>query len=694
MVLSASRWRTGVLLAAMALLLPFGIGCHKKSDPPPAQSEDTIVLSGNVKFQRPPLLVDAGGVPLGLDGDSSHFTMDNARGVTVRIYQGADEKDLAGNVQRVWSSKGSTSTDADGYYSYYLTKNLPTIVEIYSDYTYRNSDGSEAGAYVHLFAEDMNSTIPEPSRRYYVMRKGLDGNAVDMQASAMPISATADVKVDFNVKLDDPWMLSPKRDSWTPANFVENTTNRYPGIVREGVAGGPVGTGSRVLAIIDSLYAFSAVYGNPTPGAYMDLHYLRGVSDPLGSYTDYDVSTYNKRRPQAYSADKEGYFYFSTVRGGPDVDDAFNQGVLYTLFGRNSLSSYSVEVPMPLATPGTALYLQDRQDLRPDLAVAMGLPEGMAAALVKSPYLPETTGIPGGGLSSKNPYRDVRDITGLKRDPFSAPNLGALSWEVILKSNSLASPGTPTDWAKITPAASARFFSPTFVTSTSSYTSTAIINDVVSAFSQLGRLQESVSSTETVDLKTIFTDSVLTDLAKPFNVPWPRPNSSTAPDSPYITFYPFWGKDPNTQSVPLPSVSLSMNYAKKSPLGVYSNYSFGIDDPLHPTVAKGEAYTALMYVSKDVTYNLTLSTSPAIPPGATVRVMFGKPTTTGSVSFGSTQYHDFGPGLDPIWKVTPTDSVTGANVTAVYVPIRIHLLSPGTLQPSDISVRLNMIPAN
>lgn len=688
MVFPAFRWRTSALLGALALLLPLALGCHKGSSGS-STSADTVTISGYVKFQRPPLLTDSNGIPTGLDGNASNFTMELARGVRVRIYQESEEKDLAGNVQHVWAWMGNTVTDANGYYSFSALKDVPTIVELVSHNTYYDSNGSPA-ALTSIFAEDMNSSIPEPNRRYYSLRKALDGNGADFQAATLPPNATADTTVNFNVNLNDAWVLSPARDSWTPADFVENATTRYPGIVKETDG---AGTGSRVLAVADALYEFEAVYGNPTPAIYMDLHYLRGTSDPLGTYTDYDLTTYNVRRPQAYSSANERYTYFATVRGGPGVDDAFNKGVLFTMFGRNNLSIYSVEIPMPLALPGSASYLQDRQDLRPDLAVAMGFPEAMAAGLVKSPYLAETTGVPGGGMNPVQAYRDVRNISGLKRDPFSAPSLGALGWEVILKANSISVPSGPTDWANIKPLAAARFFAPVFPAGTNSNTNSTVVTDLISVFSQLTRLQESMVSTEPVDLKTIFTDSVITILTKPFNIPWPRPTVVTAPGSPYVTFYPFWGKDPDSRSHSLPNVTLSMAYARKCPYDSFGNYSFGVDDPLTPTKAKGEAYTAMMYISKDALYDISLVTSPAIPAGAKIRVMFGKASTSGTVSFGSSQYHDFGAG-DSIWKVAPTDATTGASVTAVYVPIRIKLLSPDTLQPADIDVKLNMIPAN
>ena len=311
----------------------------------------------------------------------------------------------------------------------------------------------------------------------------------------------------------------------------------------------------------------------------------------------------------------------------------------------------------------------------------------MATALLKSPYLADTTGQPGGGLNPLKGYRDIRDLTGVKKDAFSAPALSRLTWDILLKASSVAAPGTPTEWATMDPAAAARFF-----TFSSTYDSSGFIVDISNIYHQLARLQETYVSGEIIDLAKIFTDSELTSLLTPYNIPWPRPTASTAPNSPYITFMPFWEMDPNSLIKPLPTLTLSMAFAHQNSLGQYPNVSWGVEDPMHPGSPRGEVFTGMFNLSKDTVYDLSLNTSPAIPASATVEVSLGAPNITGAPSFSSGTTYAFG-ASSPTQHYRITLGMSAiAPTNRAYYPIMVRLISPTVLQPSDLTVTVNLVP--
>jgi len=691
MVFPRSLWHTGAIAGLMALL-SLGVACNKGSDDAPATTK-TVTVSGTLKYTRIPLVSDATtGIPTGLESNSTLFTSKAARGVTMRVYQYIESENYSGETYSAWVGQGQTVTDSEGKYSFKLAAGYKTFVEVTSQGIYYSSDGARDGQ-LKIFAEPGGIDDPtlEPNRLMYVLRKGPDGSS---QTDPMVLPGAlleADKTIDFTVGLSDPWWLSPVKEIWTEQLLQQNSDR----IHKEGADYAPnptnPGTGSRVLAILDSTYSFAKLYGNPSPSGFaLDLNYFYDcrVGQHQTTSLDYDLATYPSRRPQAY--DGSAYHYFGTIQGGNQNDDAFDEAVLFPILGRNNLLFDGGISLMPTAAhlPGDADYLKDLQDLRPDLAMVEGLAPAMAAALLKSPYLADTTGQPGGGLNPIYPYRDIRNLTGIKKDAFSAPSLSALAWEIILKSNALTSSSPVTDWTKIDEWATARLF---FITSAYSATSGRIDN-IPSIYHQVSRLQEDMVSGETVDLQDIFTDEALTSLLAPFNIPWPKPTSYTAPNSPYLSFMPFWQTDPDSLIKPLPTLTLSMAYARPDRDGKYPGVSWGMDDPMHPTLVKGEVFTGIFNLTQDTAYDLSLNTSPAIPASATIQVSLGIANTTGAPSFFSGNTYSFG-ASSPAQHYRINLGMAGIGVNnRGYFPILVRLVSPDVLQPSDIAVTVNLVP--
>lgn len=710
------RWRTGVLAVAMAVLAPLVVGCHKSSK----ESTTTVThtLSGKVTYSKPALLtVATTGIPTGLSADLT--TALPVRGVMVRAFYKQEETALDGTVYATWVSTLKdrqgythdlvTHTDADGAYSF---SDIPDGVELFVEVVSesRTFDSSEQlTGTVKILAEPdgVASQTPEPNRLLYAMRKGVDGSA-PVGNKTPGVSMNADSTVDFDIGLNDAWWLTPSLSRWTQDSLND------PRIVQEST----LPTGSRVTAILDSVYTFADVFGGAAPSTIaLDLHYSRSIDYtgmvyemPVGvktvfpgSFVDYQKSTYSTRYPQAMddsissdggSTYGTGYHFFGGING----DDAFDEGILFPIFAKNSLINAGVtNLPVVKAhLIGDASYRQDLQDLRSDEALLEGFSLAMAANLLKSPYFADTDGVLGGGLKGTHPIQDIslKNLGSLKRDPFSAPAIAALGWEIILASNSLASSATPSEWTNMKASAAARFFTPT-----PSYAndSSTMVADIPNIFHQLGRLQESLGSSDSVDLQTIFTDAKIKSVVSPFQIPWPRPTNSTTATNPYTRFVTFWGTDPNSLTTVLPSMVLSMEYAHQDRFGQFPGVSWGVDDPLQPTVAKGEVYTSVITMSKDAVYSLSLNTSPAIPPGAQIQLTIGPANTTGSATaaaFSGGTTYTFGAGSDSqIYQV----SLGGAGIGSskypyFYFPVQVRLVSPDVKQASDILVTVNLTP--
>lgn len=604
-------------LPGLALLLAIlAVGCSGSSDSS-GTTDTTITVSGTVTYTRVPLAKDSNGRPTGLETDSSKFTSLPARNVLVRFYSSAEETRPDGTKATVWKqAAGDAYTDTTGKYSAVVPRDTPVFVELLS----------RTPTSIRLVAGQINSSLNQADRPMYLQRKGLDGAA--SETNPVPgTKASANATVDFAVGLQDKWWLGV------------STSTLLTSAVRE-----IQGTGSRVLGILDSIYSFQAVYGRVLPGSSsdsLDLHYLPGVSEPRGSYIEYDRT----RFPQAYNPVNGSRNWFGTLKGGSANDDAWDEAVLWTLLGRNTQSFNWSNSLNPVG--------QDLTHLVPDLALGEGFALGMAANLLKSPYLADTAGA---GAT----VRDIRDLGALSADqisPYSGPSIAALSWEIVLAANSLASPGTATTWANINSSATVRLFSSILPKDPADTTK---VVDTFSIYGQLARLKEAQVTGEAVNLQAIFTDAKLTSMATPFGLTWPRPTTGT-----HATYLADWGTDPATSTTPLPAISLSMAKAAQV-LGVY------------PNASELEVVYARFTLAKDIAYDFRIVTQPAVlPPGVTIETYF--PAVGKTFTFSGTE--------------TPVRLPLPGNATTPVIHLcRIRLLSANQVAP-DIQATVQLVPA-
>lgn len=631
-------------LGAIALLT-VALACGgKKSGTAPAPT--TITLSGNVTYTRVPLATDVNGVPTGLADSSvaTNLQTKPARGVMIRVYQRNDQLNPDGTTKSTsWLvvSGGSTFTDTNGLYSVTVPKDKPLMVELLS--TFDGGDGHS----VNLVGDPagINSALPQAVRYRYAMRKAIDGTATAGNPTPNAIPA-GDSVVNFAIGLSDAWWLvNPSYifgSLMAPgaANPVSETS----------LPGRTIGTGSRILAIGDTIANFRSVYGSVTPGATLDLHYAPGVSESRGSFVEYNRAVY----PLAYDDNLASLHYFGSLRGGPTNDDAWDEGVILPLIARNFLfagnSGRTFSIPLSPMFPAAAALT----DLSPDMARIEGLAEAMAANVLKSPYLADTQ-----GTSLATPALDIRDIstlTAAQLTPYSAPAIRALAWEVILKANGVTSPGTPATWSTLNPVTATRFFLPPGLT----YTGGTRDAEPLNIYSQLVRLKEAKIAAEPVDLATVFTDPVLTSLTAPYGMTWPRPTTGS-----YASFVANWGTDPNALTTPLAPFTLSMAKA----VLVRGSY---------PNLSEGEVFYSGFTLSADKRYVISVAISPALTAGGELDL---------DLPFLDRTFPFSGSGG------TTSATVFTANTTPpVYHPVRARLKSSGTLQP-DVTVTVSFTPS-
>ena len=626
------------------VLLALALACGSKTQSTPASST-TVSIVGLVNFQRVPLATDANGVPTGLVDSSVPANLKTIplRGAVVRAYQQVDQTKPDGTKFPVWIVARSSVTDGAGLYSLTVTKDRPTMVEVLSSY----NSGSETLINVVAEPAGINSPTLALDRLRYALRKAVNGTtpANDNTPNSM---LTADAVVNFSVGLNDPWWVVNPAFSLSTSEAPRITEavleTDYPGRT----AG--QGSGSRIMGIGDTIASFLTIYGSASPGAALDLHYWPGRTEPRGSYIEYDRS----RFPQAYDTSAGKSHFFGSLRGGPTNDDAWDEGVILPLLGRSLLNAgnngRTFSVPLGSIFPlGAAL-----PDLSPDLARIEGLADAMAANVLKSPYLADTQ-----GTALAAPVIDIR-ITGLSAaqlTPYSAPGLRAFAWELILKANSLPSPGVAADWATINSLATARFFlAPTSLTNGLTG-ATARDIEPLNVYSQLNRFKETKTAAEPVDLATVFTDSVLTTLGTPFGITWPRPTIGA-----YATFAADWGTDP---ILPFPTVPLSMTKAS-------------LVNGFYPNASEGEVFYAVFNLNADKRCVLTATIAPALLPGGQIDVDL--PMMTRTFQFTGAG-GDSGVIVIPVYTTAP-----------VFHPVRIRLNSPSTLQP-DVTVTLTLTPS-
>lgn len=613
----AASFRRAAFGGLALLLATLAVGCGGGSDSS-GTTETTLTVSGTITYTRIPLAKDANGRPTGLETDPAKFTSLPARNVMVRFYSSVEETRPDGTKTTVWKqAAGDAYTDTSGKYSAIVPKDTPVFVEVLS----------RTPTSIRLIAGAMNSSVNQADRPMYMLRKGLDGSSSD--TNPVPgTKASANATVDFTVGVQDRWWLGV------------STPTLLTSAVRE-----TQGTGSRVLGILDSLYTFQATYGRVLPGNSgdtLDLHYLPGLAEPRGSYIEYDRTLF----PQAYDPTTTSRHWFGSIKGGAADDDAWDEAVLWTLLGRNTQSYIWSNSLMPVG--------QNLTHLAPDLALAEGFALGMAANLLRSPFLADTAGAGATVLD----IRDISSLTADQKGPYSGPAIAALSWEITLAANSIARPGTSATWANINTSAITRLFSS--ILPKDAADSTKVV-DTFSIYGQVKRLQEAIATGEAVNLQAIFTDAVLTPMVAPFGLTWPRPTTGV-----HATYLSDWGTDPTTATTPLAAIQLSMAKAVQV-RGVYPNAS-----------ELEVAYTRF-YMDKDVAYDFRIVTQPAVlPAGVTVEAFF--PSVARTFSFSG--------GEAPVRLTLP-----GNATTPIFHVCRIRVVSPGQVAP-DIQATVQLVPAS
>lgn len=627
---SSLRSRIAASTAALGLLL--GLGCSGKKKAAAPVVHTLATLKGKITYVRIPLLKDSTGVPIGLETNPANFQTLPARGVAVQAFR-------LDPTSSQWRLEQTTFSDSNGNYSMVVLAGDDYEVQVEGLVQFQ-------GLYPITLVADPNglsSTLPQAQRSRYFLRSSADGTPAT-PSNLLPVS---NVKGDsthtanFTVDLSTSWMIGSLETS------IDRSIPSYPSATFES---GP--TGSRILAILDSIYAFGTVYGNPTPAAPLDLHYLVGRSETKGTYIEYDLQHWAQPGgvDLAYDSLQGVDHYFGSIRGASSNDDAWDQSVLYRLLGKANLVGQQLTNSISSTYPFNLSPLESPIDgLSPDQAMIEGLPDAMAANLLQSPYLADTDGT--SSLLSLSDVRDFSSVSPSDVGAYSPKSLAAMIWEIGLKAEGVISPGNASNWSTIDPHAIGRIFR--FSMPSGYFTPPNI-------YSQVALLKQQKTPSEPVDLAAIFTDTVINGITSPFNLPWPQPSSTT--------FGQAWTS--TTGGTYAFSGTLSMS---KDPLvgGVYPN----------------ESYLELAYLgisqTNDQTYQLSLQTTPAsLPAGATIQVVVFSGAATQAYTFsGST--------ASPI---TFTLAGNGSTTSPVPYPIRVRLLSPTTLQP-DIPFTLTVAPA-
>ena len=573
----------------LALIL---ISCSKKSDSDSGLTTPVAKTSvtGIVTYTRIPLLKNTSGVPIGLETNSANYvTGVPAPGINVRAYEYVTETPATGSSFSYWQLAANTQTNTEGKYSFSVPQGKPIMVQLASEYTYSGSSSTQDPINLIADPNGMESTVLATKRLRYVIRKALDSTpATSTNLTPSSSSSNTTATVDFTVGLTDKWILSDI--SMNPNTGIASSLSSATMETS--------GSGSRILAILGTVNKFKDIYKYTESFEILDLHYSPGRRETRGSYVDYDRLSYPKASTgnnAAYDFDTGRLHYFGSISGSSSNDDAWDESIIMGLIARNSNFGYIQSVTplisgiLPvMPTLSEALTLTN---LHPMLAHIEAQGDLMVASVLKSPYLYD---IFLGGIS----VRDIRNIGALstsEKGPYSAPSLKALGWEVILKANSITSPGSPVDWDKIDFLKSLKYLSTSFDSSSS---------DCPNIYRQLARLQEAKVASDTVDLASIFPDSVLTPFLQTFNITWPRPLVNSVPVTPFVRDYNALSYTFGATTV-LPPISFSMENAQTL------NGSY-------PNATSSEIALARLSVSVDTAYYLTVTPSIGLPAGSVV----------------------------------------------------------------------------
>ncbi|MDR0498513.1 MAG: hypothetical protein LBH03_02110 [Holophagales bacterium] len=545
-------------------------------------------VTGTITYKRLPIKIDASsGYPRGLDTDNVETLP--LRGITVRAIYSTEETMPDDSKVVVWNLSSSTITNSEGEYTLTLPDDdtLPVYVEVQSSFS--------SGYNIRLIADPagMNESREyQADRVLYSIRRGLDGSEGSPTPAVVKEGKTT---LDFEIGLDDKWWIGRSSVKYAP-----DASQEYDG------------TGSRVAAIIDTVYKAATSFGNPTPGYSLDLHYRRGITEPLGTYVEYDRerlpldSDGNSLAFEPIGASSGGTLrYFGSVRGGPEFDDAWDEGALLSMMARNMMRSSGAPIRFQFPSRKFARFDDPRNQsmmtsLQPTMAMAEGLPDAIAAIALKTPYLTAASG---------TQIRDIRDVV-LPSDIYSAicsaPVITAFTWELALKANDITPPGIPEVWDEMENLSINRFYSLQYgISVTDEESGSYETVDLPSLFTQLATLSYAQSAAEPINLPEIFTDEVITEMTTEFfgGEIWPRPD-----EGPLSCFIIDWGNNPDSAKTPLPEFTFSMSDAVMDAAGNFSNLTFK------------ENFTARLNLSQDTAYWLSVSTEPALPNGASIEV--------------------------------------------------------------------------
>jgi hypothetical protein len=597
----------GVLVPLLLGLLAVGyMGCGGRKGSSEEEEPERRV-KGNVTYQRIPIKVDDKGYPTGLGSPSNAETLP-LRGAFVRAIYSTEETMPDESKETVWRQADSGYTDSEGNYSLLLPTDveLPAFVEIQSISGY-------SGNYLRIIAEPdgihchrrdpqtgEDVPVPQADRVIYSMRKGIDGLPSNDKMPAA--TKEGEIQLDFEIGLEDKWWIShPSR-----GNSLKHA---------ESAELEPIGTGSKVAAIIDTAYKAMTFFGSATPDAALDLHYRQGRTEPFGTYVEFDREKFPSAFEPGTSIGGGTMHYFGSVRGGPnpETDDAWDEGTLLTMMARNYYRSFGVLSRFHLP-PKKGASIDDpinqltTVNLHPSMAVAEGMPDAMTAVTLGTPYLTSGSG---------TAVRDIRDLTELPKDIYSGPAIAALTWEIALKANEIESPEDPSAWADINRASIVRLYSLLSLNKIDQDTGAVTeIVDLPSLFTMLSKLAYTAALDEPVDLAEIFSDEVLSELTESFfgYKIWPHWPQDGESEDDFEYFIKDWGTDPGR-----PPSENNKNPGKQIQNFVLSMADSVLDaDGKYSNITKNEHLTAKIKLSKDTPYLLSVSTEPSLPDGASI----------------------------------------------------------------------------
>jgi len=590
-----------------------------------------------------------------------------ARGVLVRVFQLVYDLDQTGQQHQNWRLAGISVTDLNGGYSVgNAFPGYPTFVEVTSVFQQIGGHGST----LQIIADPagINSALPEPKRPIYVYRVGMDGvplgtkNVVDPDNSTPPLNPipvlTGNSTMNISVGLTDPWAVT------VPNWYVPGSVAHPTATSQQSPPSAFVPVGGAPLAILDNAYLLSYYFGDPTPsqvpGGVLDLHYYPGLpATAPRSGVVYDT----RLTPLSYDGTRS--HYFGTIAGGPAAanpslpNDAWDQRVIFPILARNFLYGQAKTALFPTGTSSLP-------SLSPDLALVDGLCDALAANLIGSPNLTDT--------SMAAPYV-TRDISVIPALPVITPaipspgivspaNLAALAWNL-----------TQAEGATLNPTVMPRLYNlinPTGVT----VDNFAFQVDIASMLGQVGRLLEGKQSSEPIDLSLHFTNPVLIGELAPFGILWPF--DATVPGA--LDWPPHVATDwnpnlvaPGPASVAAP-IPFSMANAQQIP-----DPLTGV--PAFPNCSQGEVAYAKLAIFTDVNYMLSIDPA-TIPAGAQIEVV-----VDGHIS---SQAYLFPAATPPV--ITLTGNPRDFNNPTRHF-IRIRLLKPdAVIPPFTASLNLALVP--